>query len=710
MACELDVFINSITGDCQNTSSGAFEVVITGDSPGFTVTWVNPIYPPEYYPASTNVIYTGLSSDTYSFFVTDSCFSGGVTSGLINVNISSGTCAQISAIQDTSCGVNNGSLTAQTQFAYGDFVYELYEINNGIINSFVSANNSLSFNNLQPGIYYVVVDNGGGCTGKTETCIVKSSTTYDYGLYVINSTNCGNDTGGIYVTGLTGTPPYTYIWSNGGNTASITGLTEGIYSVQVIDSTGCSLIKSTMLENVPNVEVTSFFSTNPSCFSNDGEIVVYITGGTAPYYFSGSNGYTEITFAKNCTFTGLSAGFFEVKVTDAGLCNDTSSTTLFSDNSFFVVSTTTTDSTCNNNNGSLEVFIFGGSGAYIFSLDNNSGNTQSVTIIGDSTTFIGLGSGTYTLQITNGGPCVYTQSITISNTNLFNLSTSTTGTTCNNENGSVTLSITSGGTPPYLYEIGTQSDTSSNLSYTFFNLGGGNYTAAVTDSNFCKQSSQFTIDNSNNINFNLSALSPTVGPTGQIDAFITSGEPPFSLTWSSNIPSGQTGFTITGLSAGSYTLSVTDNNGCSLSRTLTMQGFNLVSSYEVLSFTEIDSDYTGEIGKRGSQQMLAEGFFDLTSGDTGCILNGALFEINVTAGTSAKSTIFYTGTSLNDFPSDNEYYDALSNTILQFDGIQNVDNQLRINTIVNPPVSIMDLQIFISLKIYYDISCISCTP
>ena len=187
------------------------------------------------------------------------------------------------------------------------------------------------------------------------------------------------------------------------------------------------------------------------------------------------------------------------------------------------------------------------------------------------------------------------------------------------------------------------------------------------------------------------------------------------MTWSSNIPSGQTGFTITGLSAGSYTLSVTDNNGCSLSRTLTMQGFNLVSSYEVLSFTEIDSDYTGEIGKRGSQQMLAEGFFDLTSGDTGCILNGALFEINVTAGTSAKSTIFYTGTSLNDFPSDNEYYDALSNTILQFDGIQNVDidpldNQLRINTIVNPPVSIMDLQIFISLKIYYDISCISCTP
>jgi hypothetical protein len=80
-----------------------------------------------------------------------------------------------------------------------------------------------------------------------------------------------------------------------------------------------------------------------------------------------------------------------------------------------------------------------------------------------------------------------------------------------------------------------------------------------------------------------------------------------------------------------------------------------------------------------------------------------------------KTSTFYTGTTLNDFPTDDEYYTALSNTLLQYDGIQTVDldplnNQIIINTICDPPISLIDLQITANLKIYYDISCISCTP
>lgn len=715
MSCFLDVYINSISGDCQNTNDGAFELVISGDSPGFTVTWLNPTLPPEYHASSGSILYTNLSSDTYSFFVTDSCFSGGVSSGLINVYISSGTCVDITASQGTTCGNLNGSLTAQTQNSYGNFLYSLYEINSGVTLSLISANNQQIFNNLKPGTYYVIADDGGGCTGKTQSCIIKSSTTFNFGFYVINSTNCGVNTGAIYLTGLTGTPPYTYSWSNGSSSSQITGLTSGNYSVQVTDTNGCILNKTAIVKDVPNVKITSFTSINPTCFSGNGEITAFITGGTPPYYFSGSNGHSEVTFANSCVFTGLSSGFFSAMVTDAGLCSDTSSTTIFTDNSFFGVTTTVTNSSCNNNNGTLDVFIIGPSGSYTYSLTDSLGNTSSTTIIGNTNTFVGLSSGTYTLQITNGGPCVYTQSVTISNTIIYSLSTSTTGTTCNNEDGSVTLTITSGGTPPYLYQIGTQSDTSSSLSYTFFNLPSGNYTAKVTDANFCQQTSQFTISSSNSINFNLSAISPTIGPTGQIDAFITSGEPPFSWTWSSNVPSGQTGLTITGLSAGTYTLTMTDDNGCVQSRSLTMFGYNLVSSYQVLNLCQDVSGFNGEISKRGPQQMLVEGFFDLTSGDTGCILNSSIYEVVVSGDSTTKTSIFYTGTSLNDFPSDNEYYDALSNTLLQFDGIQTVDidplnNEIIINTICNPPVNLVDLHLTISLKIYYDISCISCTP
>ena len=714
MACFLDVSVTSITGDCTNSNAGAIEILISGDSPGFTISWLNPSLPVEYYPSSGSVTFTGLSSNTYSFLVTDSCFSGGIST-LLNVYVSSGTCAEILSSTNTTCGNSNGSLTAQTQFAYGDFLYELYNVNSGITSSLISTTTQQVFNGLIPGTYYVVVDDGGGCTGKTESCIIKSSSTFNYSFYVINSTNCGVNTGAIYITGITGNPPYTYNWSNGESNSYITGLTNDVYSVQVIDSTGCILSKSAVVNNIPNVEIVSFTSNSPSCFSGDGEITAYITGGTGPFYFSGSNGHSEITFANYCSFTGLSAGYFEVRVTDAGLCSDTSSTTLFTDNSFFGVSTSTTNSFCNNNNGTLDIFVVGPSGFYSYTLIDSSGNTESVTILGNNNTFIGLSSGNYNLQITNGGPCVYTQNITISNTNLFTLTTSATGTTCNNDNGSVTLTITSGGTPPYLYQIGTQSDSSSNLSYTFFNLAGGNYTASVTDSNFCQQNSQCTITSSNNVDFNLSVLSPTIGPTGQIDAFITEGEPPFSWVWSSNVPSGQTGLTITGLSAGTYSLTITDDNNCVKTRSVTMFGYNLVSSYQVLSLCESNSKFNGEIGRRGPQQMLVEGFFDLTSGDTGCILNQAIYEIVVSGDSVVKTNSFYTGTTLVDFPSDNEYYDALQQTLLQYDGIQNVDidplnNQIIINTICNPPVSLIDLQLTVSLKIYYDISCVSCSP
>lgn len=716
MACDLSFNIVSVTGDCSNTNSGAFELSIQSTSPGVSLQMISPYSATSIIGIATTYSVTGLSAGTYTFYLFDSCPSSTLPT---SIYISSGACVSISDIQNTTCNFDNGNITISLDSIYGYLppLYQLYKVGEVPVQESVSVNSqSVTFYNLSYGTYYAIVDNGAGCTGKSQSCIIKSSTTLDYGFYVINDTDCNVNTGAIYVTGLTGTPPYVFSWSPIlSNSSSITGLTTGQYSVSVTDSSGCNIIKTTSVSLVPSLLVTSMLGTPPSCFSGDGEVTVYITGGTAPYYYQGSNGEVAITFSQNYTFTGLTSGAFSVQVTDAGLCTANDSTTLQTPNSFYVVSINTTNSTCNNNSGVIDIQLGGGSGFYTITLTDNSGNTQTNSSVGSSTSFTNLASGNYTLQITNGGPCVYTQNITISNTNLFTLTTSATGTTCNNENGSVTLTITSGGTPPYLYQIGTQSDSSSNLSYTFFNLAGGNYTASVTDSNFCQQNSQFTITSSNNVDFNLSVISPTIGSNGQIDAFITSGEPPFVLNWSSNIPSGQTGVTISGLSAGTYSLTVTDDNNCVKTRSVTMFGYNLVTSYQVLNLCDKDSSFNGSLGRRGPQQMLVEGFFDLTSGDTGCILNEAIYEIVVSGDSVVKTNSFYTGTTLVDFPSDNEYYDALQQTLLEYDGIQNVDidplnNQIIINTICNPPVSLIDLQLTVSLKIYYDISCVSCSP
>jgi len=717
MSCFLSVAVTSITGDCSNTSSGGFSIQVFGEAPGFAIQWVSPYT--SIIPMLTDTYdFGGLSAGTYTFYVIDSCFSGNTQTSPVNVYISSGTCVNILNISNTTCNLPNGSLTVANSNYYGLGFFNLYEVSTGFLQQLTfpeSISSQVTFTQLAPGTYYVISDDGAGCTGKSQSCIIKSSTTINFGLYVQNTTNCGVNTGSIYVTGLTGTPPFSYFWSNGQNGSSITGLTEGSYSVTIQDNTGCVQTLGAIVTNVPPPTITSLQTTTPSCFSSDGEVIAFVTGGTPPFYFEGSNGEVAITFASNYTFTGLSAGFFSVTVTDAGLCKNTASTSILTPNSFAVVSVSTTNSICNNSGGSLDVFLVGGSGNYTYSLTDSLGNTTSVNLTSTNYTFSNLSSGVYTLSVSNGGICNFSQNYTINNTTLFTLSASATGTTCNNSNGAVTLTITSGGTPPFIYQINGQSITTSLLNYTFSGLSSGNYLATVTDAFFCEQLVNFVVPSSNSVNFNLAGIGNSPGQSnGSLYAFITSGEPPFSFNWSNNIPSGQTGYTITGLSAGTYSLSISDDNGCVQNREITIYGLNVVSSYELFNVCSSELDFNGVLSKRGIQQYLLDGFFELTSGDTGCLLEETIFELETILTGTTKSQTFFTGTTIFDYPSDNEMYEVLQDLLLEFNGINNVfvdplNNTLTIETICNPPIGLFDASVSISLKIYYKINCVSCS-
>lgn len=717
MACDLNILIDSITGDCSNTSSGAFTISVDGEAPGYTLQWVSPFTYTLPLTSSTET-FTGLTAGTYTFYVTDSCSPINSKTEPINVNISSGTCVSIFSIENTTCNFPNGTLVATIEKNYGNLSYFLYEQSGSVVQQFTlldALTKQVTFNTLAPGTYYVIANDGGGCTGKSESCIIKSSTTLNFGLYVQNSSNCGIDTGSLYITGLTGTPPYTYSWSNGGTGSFITGLTQGDYSVTVQDATGCLTNVGTTISNVPQVSVTALFVTPPNCFSNDGQVTAVITGGTAPYYYSGTNGETVITFATSYTFTGLSSGFFGVQVTDAGLCNSSSTTSLFTPNSFSVISVTTNNSICNNSGGSMDIFLVGASGEYTYSLTDSLSATTSVVVPATNYSFSNLSSGTYTLSISNGGGCTFTQNYTINNTILFTLSASTVGTTCDNSDGSVTLSITSGGTPPFFYKINDQSITTSLLTYTFSGLSSGNYTATVTDAFYCEQLINFVVPSSNSTNFNLAGVGTNFGQNnGSVYAFLTSGEPPFTLDWSDNIPSGQTGYTITGLSAGTYSLTITDDNGCVQSRDITLYGYNVVSSYELFNVCSSTLDFTGKLSKRGIKQYLLDGFFELTSGDTGCLLSQTLFELEVGLTGGTNSEVFFTGTTIYEYPTDSQLYEVLERLLLEYDGINNVqidsvNNSLIIETICNPPIALIDANITVSLKIAYEINCVSCS-
>lgn len=712
MSCLLN-YVPIISGDCTNTNSGGFTVEIDGSAPDYTIQWVSPFTGTTSLGVGvTTYTETGLSAGTYTFNIIDSC-SPTNTILPVNINISSGTSLSINYVNNTICGEDNGSLTATTENLYGVGSFYLYDNFSGFLSSGTTNNNDIIFDNLSASTYYVIADDGGGCTGKSETVIVQSSTTFDYGFYVVEDAGCAVDSGKIFITGQTGTPPYTYLWSNGGTLDNLTGLTAGTYSVTVTDGSGCDVEKSTYIGEVLPVGFGSFSVVSPTCNSSNGVVTLIITGGTPPFYYQTSNGGNEISFNREITFSGIPSGNFSVTVTDAGLCSFTRSTSVSPSGGLSVLSITKIDSVCDNNGGALNpIRVFGGSPPYVFALTRPNGNITEDVTSSPNWSFNNLTPGDYTLDISDNGPCTFTSGFTINDLSLFGLTLSTTGTTCNVNNGGVRIDITTGGTPPFLYQINGRSFTTTFSSHTFNNLTSGNYTATVTDNNGCLQRELFTIDSSQDVNFTLTSTNANTNSNGSVSAFITKGEPPFILDWVSNNVNGQTGSTVTNLGAGTYTLRVTDDNGCVREKSLTITGSNLITttqSYNVC--TDTFRNY-GTLIDKGPKEMLNEGFFDLTSGDTNCVLLSAIFESVVTIGGTSFTEQFYTSDSLSDYPGDNQWLNSIRRKLLSFQGIDSVtynlsENNIEILTECNYSGA---TDVNIDLIIYYDIACEVCGP
>ena len=710
MSCILSV-VRSFTGDCTNTSVGAVNVEITGSAPDYTIQWVQPS---SYGVISlgagvTGYTQTGLSGGTYIFNVTDTC-SPNNTVLPVSFYISTGTCVSITNTQDTTCNSNNGMLTASTVNLYNSTAnFYLYDNSLGYITSGFSYTNQYVFTNLSPGIYYVIGDDGGGCTGKSETCIVKPSTELDFGFFVVNNSGCGSgNTGKLYVTGLTGNAPYNYIWSNGTIDDNIIDLPSGTYSVTITDSSKCTVTKSVNVNNVPPLGILSVLTTPPDCFVANGSATIVIEGGTAPYLFLGSNGYTEVTYSTTFTFDNLGAGNFVISVRDSALCNVTTNTSIIAPQAFSVVNVTVNSSTCNNSGGSLSpIILIGPNLTYTYSLTYPNGSIVENTTTSTFWEYNNLSSGTYSLTIA-GGDCVFTQQYVITNQVLYTLTTIPTSTTNNKNNGEVLIQISEGGVAPYIYSIsGKPPISSSSTSVTFKNLAAGNYIVTVTDSNNCTQTDTILINPSQPVTFSLVGNDTTNGSNGSVQSYITSGVPPFTYLWSN----GETTSNISGLNAGKYSLTITDSNGTVSQRDIPINGYDLISSTQ--SYTICDDNFVdgGNI-KKGIKEMYVEGYFDSIADDYNCVLDSATFVAQITMGDDITSFPFYFSNSLTYYPSDNQWWDTVESILEGYPNIGNViidyeGNTITINTNCDPE-SLFNINVKVRLRIEYLISCEKC--
>ena len=703
----------TVTGDCSSNNSGAFNLYVSGGTPPYTVAFLDPVYAPQTVttqPASL----VGLASRVYQMRVNDSSLPTN-EQFLLNIPISSGVCGSIVATQNTTCGLNNGSVTGSSTSLYSSTNFSIYDVNNNYISSASTNTNAAVFGGLSAGTYYLGVTDLGGCTAFTPTFIIEDSGNLNYGLYVVPNSSCGGTPiGKIFVTGQTGLAPFSYLWSNGQTGSTITGLTSGTYSVDVTDAYGCMLTKTAVITDVSPIGLGLFTSTAPTCLQSNGVISMTVTGGTAPFYYSASTGNVLISYSSTYTLSGLSAGQYNFQVTDAGLCQMFAGTTLETPGGITSVSVQGLNSTCSSSDGSITVNVVGGSTPYTYTLIYPTGNQLNVNTSQTTQIFQNLSGGTYLVGVSDNTGCSYLQETTLVAQNKFSISTNVIGTSCNQNNGVVTITTSPGATLPLDYSVdGIQNIFDTNLSaVTFNNLSGGTHIITVTDADGCSQTSNISIPFSQPLSYSIVSTSCGSGSNGKITAFITSGEPPFTFNWSNNVPNNPQQIQVSGLTAGTYSVIVVDSNGCSLSRNTTIScNTNYMSYQTYVMGAEVFNIESPT--KFGLLQMLNEGYFDLTSTNTGCELISADFVAKVSVNPSGivATQTFFNSNSLVNAPSDNQWYDTIRTLLLGVPGVGNVtidqlNNQITIET-SRTNTSLEGQEIVIELIINYNIICLS---
>ncbi len=521
---QLTVNANTTANEpCNGNSVGSASSTVTGGTAPFTYTWT---------PAGgTNANASGLSAGTYTITVKDN---SGCT-GTATVTITQPPPIVVTATPvNILCNGGVGSATTVVTGGTPNYTYAWTPI----------GGTNATGTGLTVGTYTVNVTDANGCTGSTTVAItqppVLTATT------TMTQANCGNANGTATVTAGGGTPNYTYSWApSGGTNATATGLTAGSYTVTVTDANSCTTTSVIVVTSSGGITVTMGANTNDPCNnSTSATATVNVTGGTMPYTYA----WTP-TGGTNATGTGMTAGTYTVTVTDANGCNGTATVTITSPPALVATMGAPTDPSCaGGNNGSATVAMAGGTPPYTYAW---------TPIGGTNATGSGLSAGTYTVNVTDNNGCTTSATVTLVDPPAINIITTTVAANCNQSDGSATAAVT-GGTGAYTYSWAPVGGTNATAT----GLSANTYTVTVTDNNGCTQTATAVVSNLNGETATMGVITNVScfnGTNGTATVNVVGGSAPYTYSWA---PSGQTNATATGLSAGTYVVTVTDANGC----------------------------------------------------------------------------------------------------------------------------------------------------
>lgn len=425
-------------------------------------------------------------------------------------------------------------------------------------------------NNIIAGPYTYTVTDFNNCTAVVAGIINDIAGPV---VTVTSSTNvsCFNGTDGAAITSVSGgVSPYTFMWAGAQTftTQNVTGFNSGVKTIAVTDAAGCVGSASVTITQ-PTQLVSAIASfTNVTCFGyTDGGATILVNGGTPNY------SYTWTPSAQTSSvLTGVGPNTYTCNIADGNGCLTSQVTSISQPQALVMAASSFSNVLCfGQANGQISTTVQGGTQAYSYTWTPAQSNSGVVN---------GLVAGAYALSVSDAHGCSISSNFTILEPSALTSTYTSLPATCGLSNGSATLTV-GGGTPSYSINWNTAPPQTgliaSNMS------PGTNWQAVITDAHGCSLNQAVTIANPlppTITGFNVSQPTCFGLPNGTITVNYTDGTAPYTVNWPAPISqSGSTSalsYSVSGVSAGLYSVIVTDNYGCSTTQPVNVTQPNML--------------------------------------------------------------------------------------------------------------------------------------
>jgi gliding motility-associated-like protein len=546
------LFLNTpivLSPSCNGSCNGSVTLSGGGGTPGYTYSLTTPL--------TTNAtgVFNLLCAGTYTVSVKDTknCTSSG-TVQLINPPILTWTSASHTNI--TCNGAGNGSISTGASGGTGTIEYSR---NNGV--TYLPSGN---FTSLSAGTYTIIAKDANNCSISTTLTIIEPPVLTLGNPTIVNVSCNGANDGSISIAAGGGTPGYTYLLTPTGltnTTGNFTNLSPNTYTVQVTDASGCTKNVTSILITQPAPLVFTLVNhQDVACFGDaTGTITANTQGGTPSIVYSlipnvGTQGPTGF-------FSGLTAGTYTVKATDANNCILSSTVTITQGPQIIFLNVTMSEPICHGDaNGSISFTVIGGTGQLKYKINGGPLQTDSV--------FNNLIAGNYLLTVVDALACSRDTMIIVTEPDPVGAIINLQGANCVDSKDGKAIIIGTGGRGGYKYYL--TPGLYINKSGIFVGLPAGTYLLRVVDTSGCEYRTNITINPPANPLANIITKQDLacngVGNEGTATANVAGGMPPYTYLWSTKPQ--QTTAQASTLYFGYYDVTVTDANGCEVKDTV----------------------------------------------------------------------------------------------------------------------------------------------